>query len=54
MVSGIVGGLIGGIIGFFIGRYFSAIGGVCPILCDRRISTIYFALIGFLLAYGKF
>ncbi|CUS88174.1 hypothetical protein JGI3_00296 [Candidatus Kryptobacter tengchongensis] len=54
MVSGIIGGLIGGVLGFFIGRYFAKLGGMCPLLCNPRISTIYFALLGFLLAYNKF
>ncbi|MFN3134127.1 MAG: YtxH domain-containing protein [Candidatus Kryptonium sp.] len=54
MVSGIIGAIVGGIFGFFIGRYFSKFGGVCPLLCNPKISTFYFALLGFLLAYKNF
>ncbi|MCX7762973.1 MAG: YtxH domain-containing protein [Candidatus Kryptonium sp.] len=54
MIAGIIGALIGGVLGFFIGRYFSKIGGMCPLLCNPKISTIYFALLGFLLTYNKF
>lgn len=51
MVTGIVGAIIGGIFGFLVSRYFSKLGGICPLLCNSKISTIYFALIGFLLLY---
>ncbi len=53
MLTGVIGAMVGGIAGFFIGRYFSKIGRVCPLLCNPKISTIYFALIGFLLSYKK-
>jgi LytS/YehU family sensor histidine kinase len=51
MVTGIIGAIIGGIFGFLTGRYFSKLGGMCPLLCNPKISTIYFALLGFLLSY---
>ncbi|CUT02724.1 YtxH domain-containing protein [Candidatus Chrysopegis kryptomonas] len=54
MFAGIIGAFVGAVSGFFIGRYFSKLGGMCPLLCNPKISTIYFALLGFLLAYNKF
>ncbi len=54
MLAGIIGALFGAVSGFFIGRYFAKLGGMCPLLCNPKISTIYFALLGFLLAYNKF
>jgi hypothetical protein len=46
----ILGILIGGVFGYFVGTKFSKVtGGVCPILCNPKISTIYFALLGYLL-----
>ncbi len=54
MFAGIIGAVAGGVFGFFVGRYFSKMGGMCPLLCNPKISTIYFALIGFLLSYKKF
>lgn len=50
----VVGILIGGTIGYFIGKFFSKKTiGVCPILCNPKISTIYFALLGYLLTSNK-
>jgi len=50
----IAGILIGAISGFFIGKYFQRrTGGVCPLLCNPKISTIYFALLGYLLTSSK-
>lgn len=50
----IIGTIIGGVIGFFIGNYFSKKTlGICPILCNPKISTLYFALLGFLLTSNK-
>jgi high-affinity Fe2+/Pb2+ permease len=54
MSAGVIGAVVSGVFGFFVGRYFSKIGGMCPLLCNPKISTIYFALVGFLLSYGKF
>lgn len=49
----ILGILIGGTLGFIIGKYFSKHTlGVCPILCNPKISTLYFALLGYLLTSG--
>lgn len=50
----IIGTIIGGVIGFFIGNYFSKKTlGICPILCNPKISTLYFALLGYLLTNNK-
>lgn len=50
----IVGILVGGLIGYLIGKFFSkSTVGVCPILCNPKISTIYFALLGYLLTSNK-
>ena len=52
MVEAIRGILAGGGIGYVIGKYMSRLGYGCPILCNPKISTIYFALIGLLFATG--
>lgn len=50
----IIGILVGGLIGYLIGKFFSKnTMGVCPILCNPKISTIYFALLGYLLTSNK-
>jgi hypothetical protein len=50
----IIGILAGGLFGFFIGKVFSKYSvGVCPILCNPKISTLYFALLGYLLTSNK-
>ncbi len=41
----------GGIIGFAIGKFMSKSGFGCPLICDPRISTIYFAFIGLFLSF---
>ena len=53
ILNAVLGVVIGGGIGFVIGKYMSRLGMGCPILCDPRISTIYFAVLGFLFASGK-
>ena len=53
ILNAVLGIVIGGGIGFVIGKYMSRLGMGCPILCDPRISTIYFAVLGFLFASGK-
>lgn len=50
----IIGTLVGGILGYFIGNFYSKRSKViCPILCNPKISTIYFALLGYLLTSNK-
>ncbi len=50
----IIGIITGGLIGYFIGKFFSKNNAaVCPILCNPKISTIYFALLGYLLTSNK-
>lgn len=48
----IIGGIAGGTFGFLIGKYLSRFQYGCPILCNPRISTIYFAVMGILFASG--
>lgn len=50
----IIGALIGAGIGFLIGKNFSKLGAGCPILCNPKISTIYFAVIGILYANSNY
>lgn len=52
MVEALLGTVIGGVIGYLIGTQFSKLGGGCPILCNPKISTVYFAIIGFLFGSG--
>ncbi len=42
----------GAVVGFFIGKYMSKLGFGCPLICDPRISTVYFAFIGLLLSFN--
>ncbi|MDP2208343.1 MAG: hypothetical protein Q8K98_06170 [Bacteroidota bacterium] len=51
IIYGIIGAAVGAAAGFFIGKYFSKIGGFCPILCKPKVSTLFFAVIGFLIGY---
>jgi hypothetical protein len=46
----ILGGLAGAGMGYLIGKYMSRMGGGCPILCNPKISTIYFGVMGLLFA----
>jgi hypothetical protein len=48
MLHAVLGSIGGAAIGFIIGKYMSRLGMGCPLLCDPRISTIYFAVMGFL------
>lgn len=50
-----IGGIVvGAVAGFFIGNFFQKrTGGICPLLCNPKISTIYFALLGYLLTSSK-
>lgn len=52
IIYGIIGAVVGATAGFFIGKFFSKTAGFCPILCKPKISTIYFAIIGFLIGYN--
>jgi hypothetical protein len=42
--------LAGGGVGYLLGKYMSRTGWGCPLMCNPKISTFYFALLGFLLA----
>ena len=53
MITMIIGGVVGAIVGFLIGKYMSRFEYGCPIICNPKISTIYFAVIGILFAYGR-
>ncbi len=49
----VIGAIAGGIAGFAIGKFFeSRTLGACPILCNPKISTIFFAILGIMLAIG--
>ena len=51
-LSVIAGAVLGGVSGFFIskltGKFTS---GGCPILCNPKISTVYFAFLGMMMAW---
>lgn len=49
----VIGIVAGGAIGFLIGKYMSRFGAGCPILCNPKVSTIYFAVMGLLYATGN-
>lgn len=49
MIYGIIGAVLGIMFGFFVGRIFSKLGNACPILCNPKISSIYFGILGFLI-----
>ena len=48
---GVIGAIIGSGTGFIIGSLFKKLGGYCPLLCNPKISTIYFAVMGFIIGY---
>lgn len=49
----VIGGIAGAVTGFLIGRFFeSKTLGACPILCNPKISTIFFAVLGIMIATG--
>lgn len=52
MMMGILGLAGGAVAGYLIGHKMSKFGLGCPLICNPRISTIYFAVMGFLLATG--
>ncbi len=49
-VIGLIGGALAGLV---IGKYASRLGLGCPLICNPKISTVYFAVIGLLIATGK-
>jgi hypothetical protein len=52
MLNAILGVLLGAAAGFLIGQIMSKIGLGCPLICNPKISTIYFAFIGLVIALG--
>ncbi len=50
MINAIVGLIAGAIFGFITGKYLSQFGFGCTLICNPKISTIYFAVIGLVLA----
>ncbi|MCL4510722.1 MAG: hypothetical protein M1470_06590 [Bacteroidetes bacterium] len=49
----ILGTIGGAIAGFLIGNFFeSRTLGACPLFCNPKVSTVFFAIIGLLLASG--
>jgi len=46
----IISTLAGGGVGFVVGKYLSRTGLGCPLLCNPKISTFIFALLGLLTA----
>ena len=53
VINLIIGAIAGGGLGFIIGKYLSRFEYGCPILCNPKISTIYFAVMGILFASGQ-
>jgi hypothetical protein len=53
VVNLIIGAVAGGGLGFLIGKYLSRFEYGCPILCNPKISTLYFAVMGILFASGQ-
>ena len=53
MIKIIIGILIGGGLGYLIGRHMSIFGLECPLICNPKISTIYFAIMGAIMAAGN-
>lgn len=49
----LIGAVVGGGVGFLTGKYMSRFEYGCPILCNPKISTIYFAVMGILFANGN-
>ncbi len=46
-----IGGASGAAAGYFIGRFFeSKTLGACPILCNPKVSTVFFAVLGIMAA----
>jgi len=53
MVKIVIGILVGGGIGFLIGYFGRCASGVCPLTSNPYVSTIIGALVGLLIAIGK-
>ena len=53
MVKIVIGILVGGGIGFLIGYLGRCASGVCPLTSNPYVSTIIGALVGLLIAIGK-
>ena len=53
MIKIIIGVIIGAGLGYLIGKHMSKFGFGCPLICNPKISTIYFAIIGAVLAAGN-
>jgi len=51
IIYGVLGAIVGSTAGFIIGIIFKKLGGYCPLLCNPKISTIYFAVMGFIIGY---
>lgn len=49
----IFGAVAGALFGYLTGRYMSGFGFGCPLICNPKISVIYFAIIGLIMAAGK-
>ncbi len=54
IIRGIIGLIVGAIVGFIVGSIFRKFSGVCPLTCNPYISTIYFAILGLLIALKGF
>ena len=53
IINAVIGAVLGAAAGLVIGKYMSQVGLNCPLLCNPKISTIYFAVMGSLIAIGK-
>ena len=53
MINIVAGTVIGAGIGYFIGKHMSKFSLGCPLICNPKISTIYFAVIGAIMAAGN-
>ena len=50
----VIGGAVGAAAGYLIGRFFESKSlGACPILCNPKISTIFFAVLGIMIATSR-
>jgi len=50
-ILALIGAIVGGAAGYIIGNFFeSKTLGACPILCNPKISTVFFAVLGIMVA----